>query len=390
MANKIRTKIVLMILMLAIVLTPFNRGLQLQKTNASILSDLLKTSQPDVKIKFDAEKFRQDCYASGTPHADCDKAVSDQQRATDAVNAQDDGGFLDFIKKLSIGEITVAALGAFYLAVCLPTTQVAVATGVGAAGIATAAGTGLGPGPAAAVPFLTSVCDSIKKALGQAFKQQILQALVNDITSWIKRGYKGKVIVTDWKDLVNNAGQAAVGEFAQSIGAGFLCSPFNFQIQFLLTQHPDFDTKARCTLDDIVGNINNFYTDFRSGGWIAYQESWAPQNNFYGATLAAIREADRVHDEAADAAKSEGIANQGFLSQKNCVTVTLPGGGTKEQCTTTSPGSFIGNAAAETLVKTPIGAVIGADELGGYLKVIIDTALNELIKKQVDDIKQGF
>ncbi|MDP3999438.1 MAG: hypothetical protein Q8P76_02495 [bacterium] len=391
MATKLSSKIIITVLILAIILTPFNRGLQLQKTNASWLSEAIDALDPtNVEINFDAEKFKQDCYAAGVPHDQCDQAAADQQAAVDEANAEDDGGFLDFLDALSIGEVTVAALGVFYLAVCLPTTQVPVATGVGAAGIATAAGTGLGPGPAAAVPFITSVCDSIKKALNQAFKQQILQALVNDITAWIKRGYKGKVIVTDWRELVSNAGQAAVGEFAQSIGAGFLCSPFNFQIQFLLTEHPDFDTKARCTLDDIVGNIDNFYTDFRQGGWIAYQTSWAPQNNFYGATLLAIREANRVHDEAADAAKNEGIANQGFLSQKNCVTVALPGGGTKEQCTTTNPGSLIGNAAAEVLVKTPIGAVIGADELGGYLKVIIDTALNELIKKQVDDVKQGF
>lgn len=392
MANKIGTKIVLIILMLAIVLTPFNRGLQLQKANASWLSQAIDALDPtNVEITFDAEKFKQDCYASGTPPAQCDQAAADQQAAVDEANAeQDTGGFVEFIKSLTLGEITVAALGAFYLAVCLPTTQLPIATGIGVAGSATVAGTGVGPGPAATVPFLTGICDSIKKALGQAFKQQILQALVNDIKAWIKRGYKGKVIVTDWRELVSNAGQAAVGEFANSVGAGFLCSPFNFQIQFLLKQRPDFDTKARCTLDDIVGNIDNFYKDFRSGGWVAYQESWAPQNNFYGATLAAINEANRVHDEAADAAKNEGIANKGFLSQKNCVTVTLPGGGTKEQCTTINPGSLIGDAAAQVLVKTPIGAVIGADELGGYLKDIIDTALNELIKVGIDELNRGF
>lgn len=400
MANKIGTKIILIILMLAIVLTPFNRGLQLQKANASWLSEAVDFFDPtNVEITFDAEKFRQDCYAAGVDHAQCDQAAADQQAAVDGANNANKGYFdklKDFIKGLSLSEVTVAALGGFYLAVCMPTTQLPVAATIGTvssfSGVATVPNAE-GPGATGVGTTLINVgqiCDSIKKALGQAFKQQILQALVNDIKAWIKRGYKGKVIVTDWRELVSNAGQAAVGEFANSVGAGFLCSPFNFQIQFLLKQHPDFDTKARCTLDDIVGNIDNFYKDFRSGGWVAYQESWTPQNNFYGATLAAINEANRVHDEAADAAKNEGIANKGFLSQKNCVTVTLPNGKTKEQCTTINPGSLIGDAAAETLVKTPIGAVIGADELGGYLKDIIDTALNELIKKQVDDIKQGF
>lgn len=342
MFQKTGSKIILMALIITVVLMPFNRILQVKTAQASLCEDILNK-------------------------ATC-----------------------SFFKNLSLGEISIGALTGFYLGVCLPTTQVPVAAVVGGAGAITVIGTGEGPGPGAAAPLITSVCDSIKKALNQAIKQQILQALVNDVTDWIKRGYKGKVVVSDWRDLVANAGQAAVGDLAKEVGLGSLCSPFKFQIQITLATPPKFNTRATCTLDDIVANIQSFYNDFRNGGWIAYQESWQPQNNVFGLALLAVDEAAKREDAAKTAAQNENIAGGGFLSQKNCVTVTLPSGQTTEKCTITSPGSFIGNAAAESLVKTPLGSVIGADELGGYLSIIIDTALNELIKGQINKLRQGF
>ena len=46
-------------------------------------------------------------------------------------------------------------------------------------------------------------------------------------------------------------------------------------------------SKVTCSLNQIVGNINSFVENFRNGGWLAYQESWYPKNNFYGATIIA-------------------------------------------------------------------------------------------------------
>ena len=45
-------------------------------------------------------------------------------------------------------------------------------------------------------------------------------------------------------------------------------------------------SKVTCSLNQIVGNINSFFENFRNGGWLAYQKL-VSKNNFYGATIIA-------------------------------------------------------------------------------------------------------
>ena len=213
---------------------------------------------------------------------------------------------------------------------------------------------------------------------GQSFilaelKKRVLDLMVDQIVAWIQGGGDPKFI-TDWRGFLEDIGQAVVGDMAQFLGLGFLCSPFNLQVQLTMFAPPKFSTQVTCTLDQIVGNIENFFDDFRNGSWIAYQEMWRPQNNFYGATLLAWNAKEQEIAARTEAARNEAIAGQGFLSTKDA------------QGRITTPGMVIGATLAKA-VGSDIDYIINADQLAAYISAIADALINRLVKAGVEGIK---
>jgi len=147
----------------------------------------------------------------------------------------------------------------------------------------------------------------------------ILNMLTNDIIAWIQGGGEPRFI-SDWRGFLSEAGDKAGGLFVDKyLGAGWLCEPFDIDIRIALLTVPTFDEKVRCTITDMLDNINSFYDDFTVGGWMAWLELAQPQNNFQGALL--IAQSGKLAAEAAaeDAAGQEATAGGGFLSVKVCV-----------------------------------------------------------------------
>jgi len=111
----------------------------------------------------------------------------------------------------------------------------------------------------------------------------------------------------------------AIGNFIdQYLGAGWLCEPFDLDIKIALLDVPTFGEKAKCSLSDIVENINDFYDNFSKGGWKAWIELTKPQNNFYGALLLAQEEKMKVEAEAQKEVETDAQMGEGFLGQKDC------------------------------------------------------------------------
>lgn len=219
--------------------------------------------------------------------------------------------------------------------------------------------------------FAKQLADFGLKIAGQLLKKLVLDRLVDAIITWVNNDGKG-AIIDDWNKFFREAGEAAVGEVAKDIGLGFLCSPFNLQLQLMVVKPPKFSQQITCTLDTITGNINAFFNDFTNGDWIAYRELWAPQNNFYGATLLAMDETSRKEAEARAAAQAEGIAGQGFLSFKKCDS-------NGKNCRIVTPGRFVSEAATESLIKIPANSIIGADDIATYIAAIADAVINRFV-----------
>lgn len=207
-------------------------------------------------------------------------------------------------------------------------------------------------------------------------QKAILDVVVDQIITYIQGGGKPQ-FVTDWQGFLEDAGQRAAGEFVKSLGAGFLCEPFSLQLQIgFSTFEKKFATEADCTLDDIVDNIDNFTNDFRTGGWVAYGESWKIQNNFLGSFINAQKELGREIESAGWAKFNEANSGGGFLSSKKC-TKDAQG---KEKCKLVTPGRTLGDLTSKAL-GSDIDFLLNAEQLGDYVAAIVDALLNRVIEE---------
>ena len=207
-------------------------------------------------------------------------------------------------------------------------------------------------------------------------KRQLLDVVVDQIIGYIQGGGKPQ-FVTDWRGFLADAGQAAVGDFAQSLGLGFLCEPFSLQVQINLLPVPKFSQRAQCTLKQIVGNIQAFYSDFRTGGWIAYGTAYQPQNNYFGALLMSTFEAERRRGIAESAAYAEAISGGGFLGKKD------------KNGNTVTPGSTL-NALTSKAVGSDIDYILSADQLSDYASAIASALFNRVLQEGLAEVQTAI
>ena len=154
---------------------------------------------------------------------------------------------------------------------------------------------------------------------GNILMHQIFAQLTNDITNWIENGTEPRFMTEGLESYLSDAVDNATGNFIdQYLGAGWLCEEFDLDIKIALLDVPTFETQAKCSLSDIIDNIDDFYNDFSRGGWEGWLEITKPQNNFYGALLLAQGEMERVAAEAEEENKADIQAGNGFLGVKDC------------------------------------------------------------------------
>lgn len=130
----------------------------------------------------------------------------------------------------------------------------------------------------------------------------------------------GKGWVLDFNKYLEDAAQIAGAKFLNSLSGVNLCSITpSLKLKVALLPVPEFKTRAECTLDQIVGNIENFYADFRNGGWLAWKESLSPNNNAFGTYLMALDK--KMADEFAAMQKAEKeVSPGGMKATKRCLT----------------------------------------------------------------------
>lgn len=213
----------------------------------------------------------------------------------------------------------------------------------------------------------------------EAAKRQALAHITNNIIDWIENGGSPRFI-TNWESFFSEITNSITTQFVGELGLGFLCSPFGFNIQISINRAPRFATYAACTLDTVVSNIENFYNDFRNGGWIAFAESWQPQNNYYGSVLLALQERDRRIAQEGLTGAIKSLANQGFLSTESCQIFNG-----RVNCHITTPGPQVA-ALLSKAMGTDIDYIVNSQELSVYAAAIADALINRAIRAGAEGI----
>jgi hypothetical protein len=176
--------------------------------------------------------------------------------------------------------------------------------------------------------FADFVKNCVEHGIALALARLMLDIMTAQIVNWIDNGFDGNpAFVSDPQGFFKGIADGLIGEFILGSDLKFLCSPFKLQIKLALmlnySYSSNFSLHARCTLTDVIKNINNFMTDFEQGGWIAWNSmTQNNQNNPYGAFLEADMElTSRVRQQQAQV--SEKLSwGQGFLSYETCTPST--------------------------------------------------------------------
>ncbi len=250
------------------------------------------------------------------------------------------------------------------------------------------------------------VKEDLVKALRDVIAKRIIDYIVDQTIVWIQGGGKPK-FVTDWDGFLRDAANIAFDQIIKDVGLAWLCSPFKLQVQLSLLPVPKFSQRIECTLDKVVKNIEDFYRDFEKGGWIAYNEAWQPQGNYYGQII-------MIHDELltrtaakTEAAKNEAQAGGGFLSVKRCkaggsstgeraqMEIDAPGS-TKsfvkdykgnycpaDQMEIITPGSTVGQAVASAITSDAQWAA----NIQSWTAALINAVINRVITEGVGLMK---
>jgi hypothetical protein len=229
--------------------------------------------------------------------------------------------------------------------------------------------------------------------LMELFKLRVLDTMTGQIVAWITGGNGGlPQFVTNWQNFLGDQGQLAadivLSQIDQAAG-GLLCTPFAAQLQLALRPPSlprfglnldlprlgSFPYNISCSLDQIVGNVQNFYNDFNQGGWLGFETLLEPNNNYYGTLAETLDFQDQLTAAKVEAARNEGLAGQGYLGTR--LPFDLSGLGLQEFNITT-PGFSIGETVNRA-VGNRFDYIVNAQQMASLVAVIVDGFLNKLI-----------
>lgn len=191
-------------------------------------------------------------------------------------------------------------------------------------------------------------------------------------------------------DAADHAAGIFIGELLGSSVQEALCSPFRINLNHYFTISgalPPFP-HAKCTLTQLINNIENFQVDFSQGGSEVFLNTWLnPANNPVGAILAEEqRREDMVMSQIASA-HLESQSNQGFLGIKKCVKKGSGEEFGEEVCLkyeNVTPGKAVQDQLAEAL-RSEFKGLQHADEISELVAQFVVALASALIQRGLNE-----
>jgi hypothetical protein len=226
----------------------------------------------------------------------------------------------------------------------------------------------------------------------------ILREFTENIVHWIKTGQdpfffggtNGGLFVTNIDEFVLDAADNAAGVFlSEYLGDAYdqLCSPFRLDVGLGLghsygRDYGSFKYQARCSITDIVANLEDFYNDFENGGWEAWFATSRYENTPLGLLTLSLETSIGRERRAASANILDFSAGLGFLGLRECPPENQIPGPTQDGeplCKnngyiTKSPGKAVEDQLADALGQD-VRQLEVADEIDEILALLFDELL---------------
>lgn len=240
---------------------------------------------------------------------------------------------------------------------------------------------GLRQAVAAAIPSWDGLAWGIAKFAIAVIKQQTID--------WIKSGFEGKpLFLQDPEKFFTEVGEQATGVFIEDLGqqlAGdpqFFCKDFLPQIQLDIAGfgRRGYFQRARCTITQVVSNIEDYYDDFDNGRWDAFFKIQQRNNNQYGFYLMTLEEQQRRRDEAESNFQLAAQYGGGYLPKVDCIQSNAAG---CRKIRIKTPSKAIADRITQT-VGLDFGELTSADEISEVITALFDVAIQKTLESFLD------
>ncbi len=228
----------------------------------------------------------------------------------------------------------------------------------------------------------------------------ILKEMIVSITAWVNAGFPdgGPSFVQDFGGFLKNIADGLVGDFIFYSGLGFICSPFQLDVQMALSAQYLFGRELgptgyqpQCKMSEVIQNIQDFTINidgtfdvdgametaydsrsFASGGWEWWLDSSRKQeNNVFGA-YASAQAALNISLRNAKGVEKEILNwNKGFLNVKQCE----PEG---KNCKTVTPGTII-ETQLNNALNLPAERLTVADEINELIGALLSQLAQQVL-----------
>lgn len=210
----------------------------------------------------------------------------------------------------------------------------------------------------------------------------LISQFIRSITAWVNSGFQGSpLFITNMDIFLAQVVDEAIGRYIEEIGGGFLCSPFelDLQIAIAIDYFGAEEYEPACTLTDIVGNIQNFVNGtFTQGGWPAWFELTQGVHNDPNRSYLELRaKARNIALKTEDDEREIVIGNNWFRNVQVCEE-GVSFSGTINNCTNTTPGVL----AQEQLNKAlglPQDRLVFADEFNELIAAVLSQITTQVL-----------
>lgn len=226
------------------------------------------------------------------------------------------------------------------------------------------------------VPSFDGIAWILAKSAVYSIKQSLMQ--------WIRSGFEGKpLFVQDPNKFFKGFADQASAVFIEDIGKKiandpkYFCKDFlpKFVIETGKYGQQNYFTRNRCTLSNVIENVDDYYNDFNKGNWRAFVSMQQTNNNPYGLYLDSLDEEQRKRADASGFFGQSAQYGGGYLPKVTCKESN--GAGCKTFSIQT-PSRAIGDRVGQ-MVGTDFNELISADELSEVVSAVIDVAIQKTL-----------
>ena len=215
-------------------------------------------------------------------------------------------------------------------------------------------------------------------AIAYCLINTIIDYVAQSTIQWINSGFKGNpAFVDNPQQFFQDVADIEGGAFIEELTDGFMCEPFDINIQLGLLRHQlnTYGHKGyagKCTLSEIVQNTEQFVNgDFNQGGWKGwFSLTQDPYNNPYEAYNNYKNVLDARVASRKNQLKIELDWGNGFLSFKD-----------PETGKTTTPGKLI-----EARLNERLGSGERRIEMADEFDEIVTALVNQLVKVALNEL----